>query len=212
MTGEIAQPARILLRQIAGAKRHASCLPRCLAGSCAPRCQDRGRPAAGRSRVRRASSTPLDQRPGRVGGIELGTTLGRRRGATPTSRASCRCRACRCRRPSAPRGSRADAGWSGRGRARTAGRPSPGSRARRRSRTTGSVITPRSSATTGSWPSSRSTASEQRRRPGRGATCHAPPSCRRRARPSRRRSRGNGRPASGRRARSVRRKRSIHQR
>ena len=78
---------------------------------------------------------------------------GRRRRAAEcaTSRARVACRACSCRRRCCSRWFSSRCGLR-RGAAGTpsAGRPSPGSRARRAARSTGGVITPRSSAISGS--------------------------------------------------------------
>ncbi len=103
------------------------------------------------------------------------TALGRSPRASPTIRSACPGRACPCKGP--VRGRRTPAGPH-RERPRrigTAAPPCRGSEARERSRSTGGVITPRSSAIRGSLPSSARAASSgapsgpRRQRPARAS-------------------------------------------
>ena len=111
--------------------------------------------ARGRARARSAPSAARRDRRRRA--------LGRHAVGARHQPASCRCRACRCRRrrPRAWFASRC--GFASRRRTRTAGPTIPGSPSSSRSRSTGGVITPRSSAISGSSPSSRAAASKTAR-------------------------------------------------
>ena len=117
----------------------------------------------------RARSATSGARPDRVRSLARAF-----RRASPTSRPPCPCRACPCRRRAARRGSRAGAGCRARRRSRRSAPPCPGRPSSRRSRSTGGVITPRSSAISGSAPSSLRAASKtaapgpRRQRPARG--------------------------------------------
>ena len=92
--------------------------------------------------------------------------------ATSTTRAPCRGRACPCRRPGPPRGSRTGGRCRERpDRSRTAARPCPESRASRAAASPAGVITPRSSATRATDPSSATTASNTARP---GPRCQRP--------------------------------------
>ena len=212
--GRLAQPRRVLARELAALEPpRPVALDLARAGSCAPRCRGRARPAPGRSRAPRATasrarSAPSAARPDR--GRSRALLLLRQRREPADRRvgvvrarvddlvlAVVRAARAGCARAVAERPVE-------HGHARQA-------RARRAARWTAGVITPRSSAITGSSPSARSTARKssapgpRRQWPCRAVLCRS-------GTPSTRRSRGSGRCATGRRARSTRRKRSIHQR
>ena len=108
--GDSARSARAAARQARRSARRARAatdqLPSPLgpAGSSAPRCRGRARPARGRSRARRATRSASSISP--QCGSRGSRPVARARAAcsdSPPADARCRCRACPCRRPSCSR-------------------------------------------------------------------------------------------------------------